>query len=79
MLLFLLGRPSQPTCWTINCPLALSAAYIDPSGNILELHDFQPESTNLVAATATNVQYILETSRGWFEQHHISSGTLVPF
>jgi uncharacterized membrane protein (UPF0127 family) len=76
-MLFLLGRLSQPTCWTYNCPLALSAAYLDPAGIILELHDFQPMSTNLVAATATNVQYILETSRGWFEQHHIGIGTLV--
>ena len=76
-MLFLLGRPTQPTLWTKNCPLALSGAYIDPSGIILELHDFQPDSTNLVAATAKNVQYVLETSHGWFERHHIGQGTLV--
>ncbi len=76
-MLFVLGRPTQPTLWTKNCPLALSGAYIDPSGIILELHDFQPDSTNLVAATASNVQYVLETSHGWFEQHHIGVGTLV--
>ena len=76
-MLFLLGRPSQPTFWTKNCPLALSAAYIDPAGIILELHDFQPQSTNLVAATANNVQYVLETRSGWFEQHHIGSGMLI--
>jgi uncharacterized membrane protein (UPF0127 family) len=76
-MLFVLPRPSQPTCWSKNCPLALSAAYIDPSGVILEFHDFQPDSTNLVASTVGNVQYILETGRGWFEQHHIGKGTLV--
>jgi uncharacterized membrane protein (UPF0127 family) len=76
-MLFVLELPSQPTCWSKNCPLALSAAYLDPSGVILEFHDFQPDSTNLVASTVGNVQYILETGRGWFEQHHIDKGTLV--
>jgi len=76
-MLFVLGRPAQPTCWSKNCPLALSAAYIDPTGVILEFHDFQPDSTNLVASTVGNVQYVLETGRGWFEQHHIGQGTLV--
>ena len=75
-MLFLLGRPVQPSFWMKNCPLPLSAAYIDPAGIILELHDFQPQDTNPVVATARNVQYVLETSRGWFEQHHIRSGML---
>jgi len=76
-MLFFLGQPTQPSFWMKNCPLALSAAFIDPAGIILELHDFQPQDTNPVVATALNVQYVLETSRGWFEQHHIGNGTLV--
>ena len=76
-MLFLLGRPVQPSFWMKNCPLPLSAAFIDPSGTVLELHDFQPQNTNPVPATAHNVQYVLETSHGWFEQHHIGNGTLV--
>jgi uncharacterized protein len=75
-MLFVLGRPLQPTFWMKNCPLALSAAFMDPSGIIVELHDFQPDSTNLIATTAKNVQYVLETRHGWFEQHHIGMGTL---
>jgi uncharacterized membrane protein (UPF0127 family) len=76
-MLFLLGRPVQPSFWMKNCPLPLSAAYIDPAGIILELHDFQPQDTHPVVATAHDVQYVLETSRGWFEQHHIRSGMSV--
>ena len=76
-MLFLLGRPTQPSFWMKNCPLPLSAAFLVPAGTILELHDFQPLNTNPVAATAQNVQYVLETSRGWFEQHHIGNGMLV--
>ena len=76
-MLFLLGQPTHPSFWMKNCPLDLSAAFIDPAGIILELHDFQAQNTNPVAATAINVQYVLETSHGWFEQHHIGEGTLV--
>jgi hypothetical protein len=76
-MLFVLERLAQPTLWSKNCPLAFSAAYLDPSGTIVELHDFQPDSTNLVACTVSNVLYVLETGHGWFEQHHIGEGTLV--
>lgn len=76
-MLFVFDRAYQPSFWMKNCPLALSAAFIDPAGIILELHDFQPQDTNLVPATAPNVQFVLETSRGWFEQHHIGTGMLV--
>lgn len=75
-MLCVLPRVSQPTCWTKNCPLALSMAFIDPNGCIVELHDFEPQSTNLISAAATNVQYVLETGRGWFDRHHIARGTL---
>jgi hypothetical protein len=76
-MLFVFGQPSQPSFWMKNCPLALSAAYIDPAGIILELHDFQPQDTNPVVAVANTVQYALEVRRGWFERHHIGNGTLV--
>jgi uncharacterized membrane protein (UPF0127 family) len=76
-MLLLMGRPAQWAFWTKNCPLALSAAYIDPSGTILELHDFQPQNTNPVPAATLYVQYFLETSQGWFAQHNITTGMLV--
>jgi len=76
-MLFLFPKPSQPAFWMKNCPLPLSAAFMDPSGTILELHDFEAFNTNPVPAMSSNVQYVLETSHGWFEQHHIRSGMLV--
>jgi hypothetical protein len=76
-MLFIFARPSQPSFWMKNCPLPLSAAYIDPAGTILELHEFQAQNTNPVPAIATNVQYVLETRQGWFDQHHIRSGMLI--
>jgi len=76
-MLFVLPMPQQASFWMKNCPLPLSAAYIDPEGSILEIHDLQPQDTNSVVATAQNVLYVLEVNQGWFLRHHINPGTLV--
>jgi uncharacterized membrane protein (UPF0127 family) len=60
-----------------NTGLPLSAAYISPEGEILELHDFEPHSTNSVPASSDRIQFVLETPRGWFDQNGISTGTLI--
>lgn len=76
-MLFVFGKPWQASFWMKNCPLPLSAAFIDPAGTILELHEFHAQDTNPVIAVSHNVQYVLETSQGWFEEHHIRDGMLV--
>jgi uncharacterized membrane protein (UPF0127 family) len=74
MLFVLPPPPDSRGFWATNCPLKLTAAFLDPSGFVLEVHDLE---TNPVATKSQNVQYALETSRGWFDQHHISPGMLV--
>jgi uncharacterized protein len=76
-MLFVFGGPMQASFWMKNCPLPLSAAYIDPEGNIIEIHDLQPQDTNAVVAASHNVEYVLEVNQGWFLRHHIDTGTLV--
>jgi len=76
-MLFVFPRPVQASFWMKNCTLPLSAAYIDPMGNILEIHDLQPQDTNAVVAATDNVQYVLEVNQGWFLRHHIATGTFV--
>jgi uncharacterized membrane protein (UPF0127 family) len=76
-MLFVFGKPWPAAFWMKNCPLSLSAAYIDPSGTILELHELHAQDTNPVTAVSSNVQYVLEASQGWFERHHVSDGMLV--
>jgi uncharacterized membrane protein (UPF0127 family) len=63
--------------WMKNCPLPLSAAYIDPEGVILEIHDLQAQNTNSVEAASDRVQYVLETNQGWFTRHHVNPGMMV--
>jgi uncharacterized membrane protein (UPF0127 family) len=76
-MLFVFNRPFQASFWMKNCPLPLSAAYINPEGAIVEINDLQPQNTNSVVAASDDVQYVLEVNQSWFARHHIGAGTLV--
>ena len=76
-MLFVFPGPFRARFWMKNCPLPLSAAYIDPEGVILEIHDLQPHNTNDVAASSDRVQFVLETNQGWFGRHHVGPGMAV--
>lgn len=76
-MLFVFPVPHQASFWMINCPLPLSAAYIDPSGIILEIHDLEPHNTNTVQAATDRVQFVLETNQGWFKRHNVAPGAMV--
>ncbi len=76
-MLFVFSVPHRASFWMKNCPLPLSAAYIDPEGIILEIHDLQPHNTNSVVASSEQVQFVLETNQGWFGRHHVTPGMVV--
>jgi uncharacterized membrane protein (UPF0127 family) len=76
-MLFVFPRSIQASFWMKNCPLPLSAAYINPEGNIVEIHDLKAQDTNSVVAASDDVQYVLEVNQGWFKRHHIGEGTWV--
>ena len=76
-MLFPLPVTQQASFWMKNCPLPLSAAYIDPEGAIEEIHDFQPHNTNAVVAATNNIRFVLETPQGWFGRHQVRTGMIV--
>jgi uncharacterized protein len=76
-MLFIFSRPQQVSFWMHNTLLPLSCAYIDPSGNILELHDMKPLDETPIEAASSDVQYVLEMNQGWFERNHIGVGVSV--
>jgi uncharacterized membrane protein (UPF0127 family) len=76
-MLFVFPIAHRASFWMKNCPLPLSAAYIDPEGVIVEIHDLQPHNTNSVEAASDRVQFVLETSQGWFARHHVAPGAFV--
>jgi uncharacterized membrane protein (UPF0127 family) len=59
--------------WSKNTPLALSVAYVDEDGHILQIVDMEPNSTKTYTADS-NVLYVLEMQRGWFSRNGISLG-----
>jgi hypothetical protein len=76
-MLFVLPVPERASFWMMNCPLPLSAAYIDPEGVILEIHDLEPHNTNAVVAASDRIHFVLETSQGWFGRHNVTTGMVV--
>ncbi len=76
-MLFVFPVPFRASFWMKNCPLPLSAAYIDPDGVILEVRDLQPHNTNSVVAASDRVEFVLEANQGWFGRHHVTPGMVV--
>jgi len=76
-MIFVLPYPLRASFWMKNCPESISAAYIDPDGVILEIHHLEQQDTNPVVAGTDNIQYVLETSDGWFARHHVTTGMVV--
>ena len=76
-MLFVFPYAHQASFWMMNTLVPLSAAYIDPGGAILEIHDLQPHDTNSVTATSNQIQYVLEVNQGWFQRNKIGVGTVI--
>jgi uncharacterized protein len=63
--------------WMKNCPESISAAYISTDGVIQEIHHLEKNDTNTVMAATDNIQFVLETSEGWFARHNVSTGAVI--
>jgi uncharacterized protein len=76
-MLFLLPVPQRASFWMKNCPESISCAYISPDGVIQEIHHLEKNDTNAVLAASENIQFVLETSDGWFARHNVNTGMVV--
>jgi len=76
-MLFVSPVPDRKSFWMMNTFVPLSAAYIDPEGIILEIHDLQPRDTNSVVSSSDRIQFVLEVNQGWFQRHSIKTGMLI--
>jgi uncharacterized membrane protein (UPF0127 family) len=76
-MLFDLRIPQRASFWMKNCPESISAAYISPDGVIQEIHHLQMNDTNPVVAATDNIQFVLETSDGWFARHNVNTGMVI--
>jgi uncharacterized membrane protein (UPF0127 family) len=76
-MLFLLPVPQRAYFWMKNCPESISCAYITPDGTISEIHHLEKNDTNSVVSAVDNIQFVLETSDGWFTRHNVGVGTVI--
>ena len=60
-----------------NCFVALSGAYISPTGEILQIIDMKPHDETGIPSNSNNVQFVLEVPQGWFQRHNVSAGAVV--
>jgi uncharacterized membrane protein (UPF0127 family) len=76
-MLFNLRYPQQAAFWMKNCPESISVAYITADGTIQEIHHLEQNDTNSVVAARNDIVFALETKEGWFDRHHIGTGTVI--
>lgn len=74
-MLFIFGVPHQTGFYMKNTTVPLSAAYIDPDGVILEIHDLKPLDVEPVMAASDQILYVLEMNQGWFKTNRVDAGT----
>ena len=75
-MLFVHDEPVLTCYWMKDTPVALSAAFLDDEGAVVNVAEMQPqtEDTHCAAAPA---RYVLEMNRGWFRERGIEPGAKV--
>ena len=76
-MLFIFDNPAPRSFWMKNTWIPLDIAYIDAKGVIREIHTMYPNNQNSVKSVSKDIQFALETNRGWFASHEIRSGATI--
>ena len=72
-MLFIFPQPGLIGFWMKDTPSALSIAFIDATGNILDIQDMQPYSEE-VHKPGQDYLYALEVPKGYFADKNIKPG-----
>jgi hypothetical protein len=76
-MIFVFAKPHPVTFWMKDTPSALSVAYINASGKILEIHDMKPFDETAIPSASPSILYALEVAQGWFLKHGILPGDTI--
>ena len=80
-MLFVFGRTQRVCMWMKNTLIALSVAFVDSRGNVVNVDEMQPQTLNPHCGSLP-VAYALEMPAGWFATHGVGRGSQlrgVPF
>lgn len=72
-MLFVSADSHQRCFWMRNTLIALSIAFIDDDGSIVNIADMQPQS-EVSHCSAKPVRFALEMRQGWFAKRGIKAG-----
>jgi uncharacterized membrane protein (UPF0127 family) len=75
-MIFLYPRAEPTAMWMKNTRIALSVAFIDANGKILNVAEMEPYSEQ-AHASAGAAAYALEMNGGWFRRKGIKAGDFV--
>jgi uncharacterized protein len=75
-MLFVFDDPGYHSMWMMNTYIALSVAFVDRNGVILNIEDMEPRTTDSHTA-AGPATYAIETNKGWFRERGIKPGDRV--
>jgi len=77
-MLFVFDSLERQCMWMKNTKLALSVAFIDAGGHIINVEDMLPETETPHCSTpGSNPSYALEMASGWFRERRLGAGTPV--
>ncbi len=72
-MLFVFEQASMQCFWMKNTVLPLTAAFVADNGEIVNLADMKPQTTDS-HCSAKPVRFVLEMNQGWFAKKGIKAG-----
>ena len=75
-MLFVFPQTTPLSFWMMNTHVALSIAYLDDTGAIINITDMKPLTTDPHPSTRP-ARYALEMNQGWFAKRGIKAGAKV--
>jgi uncharacterized membrane protein (UPF0127 family) len=75
-MLFVFEQPGYYSMWMKDTLIALSVAFVDREGRILNILDMEPRTLDTHTAAGPAL-FAVETNRGWFAEHHVKAGDRV--
>jgi uncharacterized protein len=75
-MLFVFERSEPQAFWMRNTYVALSIAFIDADGRILNIEDMQPQTDDSHWSKGA-ARYALEMKKGWFAERGVAAGDRV--
>ena len=76
-MLFIFPRKMPVAFWMQDTGLALSIAFLDKTGRIVDIQTMASGQTNVLYQSPGPVSYAVEVNRDWFSRHQVNVGDIV--